>query len=175
MTIHGFGRTFDICPGVVPVADLAAGTNTGLRLHLKNYRGAAIVGYMGAVSAGTDTFVLDIQQADAATGGNTKDLDSVTQYFIKSEATLDNDETWVRTTQSAASEISLTGATYAATQLLVVAEVTATDLDLANGYEWVFALQADPGSGGTRPGCYFYVPYGLRYARRPDLLVDPNA
>lgn len=175
MTIHGFGKDFDIVPGVVPVADLAGGAQTGVRLHLKNYRGCAIVGYMGAVSAGTDTFVPDIQQADAATSGNTKDLDVVTQWFVKSEATLDADETWTRVTQSAASEISLTGATYAATQLLVVAEVSVTDLDLANGYEWVFVIQADPGSGGTRPGCYFYVPYGLRYSRRPDLLVDPNA
>lgn len=175
MTVKGLGKDFDICAGVVPVADLASGAQTGLRLHLKNYGGVAIVGFMGAVSAGTDTFVPDIQQHDAATSGNSKDLDSVTEWFVKSEATLDGDEAWARVTQSAGSEISLTGATYAATQLVVVAQVDVDDLDLANGYEWVSVIQADPGTGGTRAGCYFYVPYGLKVQRSPQNLAQPNA
>ena len=174
MTAYGLGKDFDIVPGVVPVADTEAAL-TGLRCHMKNYGGIAVVGFFGAVSAGTDTFVMDIQQSDAATGGNTKDLDSVTQWFIKSETTLDADEQWTRVTQSAASEISMTGATYSATQVLVVAQIDADDLDVAGGYEWVSVVQADPGSGGTRAGCYFYVPYGLKVQRRPDLLVQPNA
>lgn len=170
MTVRGLGRAFDIVPGVVPVADTEAAL-TGLRVHMKNYGGVAVVGYFGAVSAGTDVLTMDIQQADAATGGNTKDLDAVTSYYYKTEATLDADETWTRATQSAASEIALPSVN----QVLIVAEIDADDLDVANGYQWVFVLNADPGSGGTRPGCYFYVPYGLKVMRRPDLLVEPNA
>lgn len=173
MAVRGLGKDFDICSAVVPVADLAGGAQTGHRLHLKNYGGVAIVGYMGAVSAGTDTFVPDIQQHTAATGGTSADLDVVTEWYIKTETTLDGDETWTKVTQSAASEISLTGATYAATQVIVVAQVDADDL--SDGYEWISVDQADPGTGGTRAGCYFYIPYGLKVSRTPEKLVQPNA
>lgn len=169
MTVRGLGRHFDIVPGVVPVADTEAAL-TGLRMNMKNYGGVAIVGYFGAVSAGTDVITLDVQQSDAATGGNTKDLDAITQVYHKSEATLDADEQWTRVTQSAASEVALPSVN----QTLIVVEVDADDLDVANGYRWVSVVQADPGSGGTRPGCYFYIPYGLKVQRRPDLLIEPN-
>jgi hypothetical protein len=174
MTVKGLGHDFDVCAGVVPVADTAVAL-TGLRMHMKNYGGVAVVFYAGAVSAGTDTFVPDIQQHDAATSGNSKDLDAVTEWYIKQEATLDGDETWTRVTQSAASEISLTGATYAASQLILVAQIDADDLDLANGYEWISVIQADPGSGGTRPGGYLYIPYGLKQQRAPQNLPQPQA
>lgn len=175
MTVKGLGKDFDICSAVAPVADLAAGAQTGHRLHMKNYGGVAIVGYMGAVSAGTDTFVPDVQQHTAASGGSSKDLDAPTEWFHKSEAILDGDETWTRVTQAAASEITLTGATFAALQMIVVAQIDTDDLDLAGGYEWVSVDMADPGVGGTRAGCFFYVPYGLKQQRAPQNLPQPNA
>lgn len=170
MTLRGLGRTFDIVPGTIPTADFEAAI-TATRVHMKNYGGVAIVGYYGAVSAGTDVLTFDVQQADAATGGNTKDLDSITQVYHKSEATLDGDEVWTRVTQAAGSEVALP----TTTQTLIVVEVDVDDLDVANGYQWVFVLHPDPGSGGTRTGAYFYIPYGLKVMRRPDLLVEPNA
>lgn len=173
MTVKGLGHDFDICHAVAPVADLAGGAQTGARLHLKNYGGVAIVGIMGAVSAGTDTFVPDVQEHNAATGGTSQDLDVVTEWFIKQEATLDGDEAWARVTQTAASEISLTGATYAAAQLIVVAQVDTSSL--SDGFEWISVIQADPGVGGTRAGCYLYIPYGLRVQRTPQNLAQPNA
>jgi hypothetical protein len=175
MSLKGLGKDFDVCAGVVPVADLAGGAQTGLRLHMKNYGGCAIVAFMGAVSAGTDTFVPDIQQHDAASAGNSKDLDVVTEWYIKSETTLDGDEAWTKVTQSVASEISLTGATYAATQLLLVAQIDAASLDLANNYEWISVIQADPGTGGTRAGGYLYIPYDLKVQRAPQNLPQPQA
>jgi hypothetical protein len=175
VSISGLGNYFDICHGVAPVADLAAGAQTGARVHLKNYSGLCVVAYMGAVSAGTDTFVPDVQQHNAATAGTTKDLDAVTQWFVKSETTLDGDEAWARVTQAAGSEISLTGATYAATQVIVAAEINTDALDTAGGYEWVSVDMADAGAGGTRAGCIFYIPFGLKVSRRPDRLAQPNA
>lgn len=175
MAVTGLGNLFDICHGVAPVADLAAGANTGARVHMKNYGGLCVAAYMGAVSAGTDTFVPDVQQHNAATSGTSKDLDSVTQWYIKFETTLDGDEAWTRVTQSAASEISLTGATYAATQVLVAAEIDIDALDTAGGYEWISLDLPDAGTGGTRAGCIFYIPYGLKVNRRPDRLAQPNA
>jgi hypothetical protein len=171
--LKGLGRVFDIGSVVVPVADLAAGANTGHRIHLKNYGGVAFVCYFGAVSAGTDTFVPDVQQATAATGGTSGDLDVVTSWYVKSETTLDGDETWTKVTQSAASEVSLTGATYAAVQLIAVIEVSADSL--SDGYEWVSVDMADAGSGGTRPGCIFAIMYDLRVPRAPENMPQPNA
>lgn len=173
MTIRSFGKDFDICHGIAPVADLAAGANTGARLHLRNYGGVTVVAYMGAVSAGTDTFVPDIQEHTAKTSGTSRDLDVVTEWYVKFETTLDGDEQWTRVTQSAASEISLTGATYAATQVLLATSIDATAL--SDDCEWISVDIADAGSGGTRPGCVLYIPYGLAQQRRPDLLPEPNA
>jgi hypothetical protein len=173
MAVKGLGKDFDICSAVVPVADLAAGAQTGHRVHMRNYGGIAIVGYFGAVSAGTDTFVPDIQEHNAATGGTTQDLDVVTEWFHKSEAALDGDETWTRVTQSAGSEISLTGATYAALQMILVAQVDASSL--SDGFEWISVAMADPGTGGTRAGGFLYIPYGLKVQRTPQNLKQPNA
>jgi len=170
MTVRGLGNAFDVVPGTIPTADFEAAI-TATRVHMKNYGGVAIVGYYGAVSAGADVLTFDVQQADAATGGNTKDCDCITQVFYKSEATLDGDEAWTRATQTAASEVALADTT----QTLIVVEVDTDSLDVANGYQWVFVLHPDPGSGGTRTGAYFYIPYGLKVQRRPDLLVQPNA
>jgi hypothetical protein len=180
MPIRGLGRAFDIGSVVVPVADTEVAL-TGHRIHLKNAGGVAFVVYYGAVSAGTDTPVIDVQQHTAATGGTSADLDStgvagssgITRWFHKSEATLDGDEVWVEVTQAEASEVSLTGATFAALQLIAVIEVFASQL--ADGYEWVSVDQADPGSGGTRPGCILAILFDLHVQRKPANLAQLNA
>jgi len=173
MGIRGLGRAFDIGSVIVPVADLAAGANTGHRIHLKNYDGVAFVVYMAAASAGTDTFVPDVQQANAATGGTIQDLDVVTTRYEKTEATLDGDETWTKVTQAAASEVSLTGATFAALQMIVVIEVLASQL--ADGFEWVSIDMADPGIGGTRAGGILAILFNLNVQRAPENLAQLNA
>jgi hypothetical protein len=170
MTVRGLGMDFDICPAIIPIADLAAGANTGKRLHMRNYGGVAIVGFMGAVSAGTDTFVPDVQEHDASVNGTSQDLNVVTEWHIKNEATLDNDEAWTKVTQVAASEVSLTGATYAASQLILVIQVDASDL--SDGFEWISVDLADAGVGGTRAGAFLYIPYGLKVQRAPALLAS---
>lgn len=173
MAVRALGNDFDICSGVAPVADLAAGANTGHRLHLKNYGGVTVVCFLGAVSAGTDTFVPTLKEANAATGGTLQALATITQWYHKSEAVLDGDETWTRVTQAAASTVSLTGATFAALQMIVAFEVDADDL--SDGFEWISVDLPDAGTGGTRPGAILYLPYGLKQARRPDALPQPNA
>jgi hypothetical protein len=173
MGTKALGRVFDLGSVVVPVADLAAGANTGHRIHLKNADGVAFVVYMGAVSAGTDTFVPDVQQHTAATGGTTQDLDAVTTWYHKSEATLDGDETWTKVTQAAGSEISLTGATFAGLQMILVAEVLAAQL--SDGFEWVSVDLPDAGVGGTRPGGIIAILFDLKVQRAPENLAQLNA
>jgi hypothetical protein len=173
MTVKALGRLFDVALGINLIADLAAGNNTGKRINVKNYAGVAGVVWMNAVSAGTDTFVPDWQQHTANTGGTSSDLDVVTEWYIKNATTLAGTEAWTRVTQSIASEISLTGATYAANQVIMVSEIDANSL--SDGYTHVSIDIADPGTGGTRLGGVLYIPFGLAVQRRPDALAQPNA
>jgi len=173
MGVKALGRLLDVCTGIQTIADLAGQANTGFRVNMKNYGGVVAVLYANAVSAGTDTFVVDWQQHTALTGGTSADLDVITEWFVKFETTLDGDETWTRVTQSVASEISLTGATYSPVQLIMVSEIT--DDQLSDGYTHVSVDIADPGTGGTRVGGVLYLPYNLKVQRRLDLLPQPNA
>ena len=141
--MEALGRLFDVAVGNVPT-DAVAGAVTGLRVHLKNYSGVTFV--VCSAAGSTDITDVDLQQHTAASGGTTADLDVITRYYYKSEATLDNDETWTRGTQAAASEITNVGA--ASEQLLLVIEVEATSL--ADGYEWVSLDIPDLGTNGTR-------------------------
>ena len=167
----GLGREFEIGSGIVPV-DLAAGANTGARVHMRNYDTLAVVFVKAAASAGTDNVVLTLQEHTAASGGTSANLAAITTAYVKSEATLDGDETWTELTQAAAATLTLTGATYAATQLISVFEVQSQSLSA--GYEWLSVNIADPGAGGTVLGSVLYIPHGLKVQRRPDLMPNLN-
>jgi hypothetical protein len=170
----GLGRIFDVGSAIMPVADIAAGANTGHRIHMRNYRTLAVVFLKAAASAGTDNVVLTLQEHTAASGGTSQNLAAITSTYIKSEAApMDGDEAWTELTQAAAATLTLAGATYAAQQLITVFEVEAAALSA--GFEWLSVNIADPGAGGTIPGALLYIPHGLAYQRRPDLLPQPNA
>jgi len=156
---RALGRCFDIGSVVVPVADLAAGAQTGHRVHLKNAGGVAFVVFMG--------------EANAATGGTLQNLAAITTWYDKNETTLDGDETWNKTTQAAAATVSLTGATYAAVQMIVVIEVLASQL--SDGFEWVTLDMPDPGAGGTRAGGFLAILFDLEVQRTPPNLAQLNA
>lgn len=161
------GRLFDISLGSVPV-DAVAGAITGKRVHLKNAAGCTIA--VVTTGASTDITDVDLQQHTAASGGTTADLDVITRYWYKSEATLDGDEVWTRGTQAAASEITNVGA--ASEELLLVIEVEGTQL--ADGYEWISLDIPDLGSNGTRHCAVLYILRDLNVQRRPDALVQPQ-
>lgn len=165
------GRLFDLSAGVVPV-DLQT-AQTGKRVHLKNCGGVTIVVFKAAGTAGDDPTV-DLQEHDAASSGTSRDLDVVTSYFLKAEATLDGDETWSRFTQSAASEIVDPGGagTSAEEQQILVIEVEATQL--SDGYEWISLNVADTGTN-AQLGAVLYILRDLNVQRKPANLVQPQA
>lgn len=172
--MRGLGRLFDVCTGITPVADIAAGANTGARIHMRNYQSLGVLFFKNAASAGTDTVTITLQEHTAASAGTSTDLVAITDWYEKSEATLDGDETWVENTQTAAATLALTNALVpAASQAIVFFEVEASALSA--GYEWLSVNIADPGAGGTILGGVFYIPSGLKIQRRPDLLAQPNA
>lgn len=174
--MRGLGMAFDLAVGINPVADLAAGANTGKRVHLKNYGTLGVLFFKNAASAGTDTITLTLKQHTANTGGTSANLAAITDWYYKSTAAaLAGTEAWTEVTQAAAATLALAdaGAVKAANQAMVFFEVDAASLDA--GYAWASVDIADPGSGGTILGGLFYVMNDLRIQRRPDLLAQPNA
>lgn len=174
--MRGLGNKFDVAVGINPVADLAAGANTGKRVHLRNYRTIDVLFFKNAASAGTDTVTLTLRQHTANTGGTSADLVAITDWYYKSTAAaLAGTEAWTEVTQAAAATLALanTGAVPAANQAEVMFSVEADSLSA--GYEWLSVDIADPGSGGTILGGVFYILSGLAMPRRPDLMPQPNA
>lgn len=176
--MEALGRLFDIGTGWVPVDLDTANGATGKRIAMSGADAITFVVFL-AVGA-TDDVVLDVQQHTAYTGGTSKDLDSdsstgttdavgITSWYIKSEAALDNDEVWTRVTQSEASEITLTGATYGDKQNIVVIEVSAAQL--GEGYTHV-SLNASSTTSTAHLGACLYFLHELRYQRKPSKL--PN-
>lgn len=170
MSIEALGRVFDVCTGIVPI-DLAAGANTGHRVHLKNYDGVAIVLFFNNGIA-AEPVVATVQEHNAASAGTSQSLAVIDHYYVKSEAALDGDETWSAVTQSASATI--TNADWDdALEGLVVAEVQAASL--SDGFEWISVNIADTGAGGAHVGAALYIPYDLKVQRAPENLAQPNA
>lgn len=167
----GLGKDFDIVPAIVPVNLNTAG-NTGGRVHMRDCAGVAIVIFASIGTAASD-LAIDVQEADAATGGNIQDLDIVTKYYIKDALSLTTATTWAEVSQSAASEIADTGGagTSAEHSQVVVVEVDAGQL--SDGFEWISVNVPQPGA--TKLGCAFYLRHGLKIKRKPQNLADSNA
>jgi hypothetical protein len=166
MAIEALGRLFNVASVVAPV-DLSTGAQTGQRVRLRQGTGVAFIYFAGAGTAGEDVD-LDVQQHTAASAGTSADLDVVTHFYSKREATLDNDETWVRTPQAAASEVNL-GDDEGENQVLAVVEIQANQL--SDGYEWVSVNTTDSGTTAGKVGGVLALVYDLQAMRKPENLA----
>lgn len=159
------GSDFDLALGLAPV-DLTTGANTGFRLSMNNLQYVTVL-FIGNASAASEAPVLTLKQHTASTGGTTTDLACVTEVFTKSEATLDNDETWVRTAQAASATVTGTEAV----QQMIAFRVRADSL--ASGNSYISVNIADAGET-AQLGCVLYVlsgvnPKGLATSMRAPL------
>lgn len=167
--MEALGRLFDISTGVVPV-DLQT-AQTGKRVSLRNAGGCTVVIFKAAGTAGDDpTFTL--RQHTASSSGTSADLAVIDHYYLKTEATLDGDETWVKETQSAAATIVDPGGdgTSAEAQQIIAIEVDATEL--SDGYDYISLDTTDTGSN-AQLGCVLYLLRDLTVQRAPANLVAP--
>ncbi len=169
--MEGLGRLFNIVPGVVPVSLTDAGA-TGKRVSLKNAGGVTIIVFKDAGTDGED-MSFDVQQHDAASGGNSKDLDAVAHFYRMEEASLDGDETWTKTTQTKASEVA-PGDPSAQSEAIYVIEIEAADLDIANGYEYVSLNVVANGDTSDQLGCVLYLVRDLAYPADPPNMAQPQ-
>jgi hypothetical protein len=159
---RALGRIFDIGVGAMPQSFNGSGI-TGKPISLQNCEGVTIL-VVKSANGTTDDFAVDLQEVNLA-GGTPRDLDIITDYYVKSETALDNDEAWVKTTQAAASEITAIAGT-AELQMLVVIEVRADQL--SDGYTHVALNVPDLGNTDTEQGCVIYIPWGLKVQRAPE-------
>jgi len=164
---RGLGRVFNASVGAVPT-DAVAAAITGNRIHMRNCDTVAFL--VVAAAGSTDILDLDLQEHDAATGGNSQDLDIITKYYYQDETTLDGDETWTEGSQSAASEITNVGS--ASAQQLVVVEVSAAQL--SDGFEWVSLNVPDLGTNGTKYVAIINLALDLHVQRKPTNLANLN-
>ncbi len=177
--MRGLGRVYDLGVGLAPVDMNSGNGGTGKRHNMMSAESVDVIVFLGAAASGTDDVTIDVQQHTAYVSGTSNDLDStgvstsvgISEWFVKSETLLDNDEAWTRVTQTAASEIVLTGATYAARECLVVFNVRASML--GTGYTHI-SVDLTYATNAVRTGAVLYMPVGLRAGARPDRLTYPN-
>lgn len=176
MQEEALGRLFDIGTAFVPV-DSNAGAITGKRISLAGASALTIVVFKAAGTANDDP-VFTLQQHTAYTGGTTANLAVIDHYYLKNEAVLDNDESWVKYTQAASQTLSDPGGagTSAESQQILVIEILATQL--TDGYTHVSLNVADTGSAGAQLIAGLYFLHGLRAERKPanlGNLLNPGA
>lgn len=168
---RALGRLFDLSIGAVPT-DMDASGVTGKRLRLSNYQGVTIV-VVGAAGTANDDLQVDLQEHNAATGGTSQDLDIITDYFHKSEATLDGDETWAKVTQAAASEIADVGGAGTSAELQQILAFDVAAEQLSEGFDYISLNIPDLGSAGAKYCTILYIPWGLKAQRAPENLDAP--
>ncbi|MBC2903147.1 hypothetical protein [Streptomyces cupreus] len=169
MAQDALGRLFDISTGFVPVDMQTA--QTGKRVSLRDCGGVTVVLFKAAGTAGDDP-TLTLKEHTASTGGTSQNLAIIDEYWIKTEATLDGDETWTRETQAAAATIADPGGdgTSAEAQQIVVFEVDGRQL--SDGYSYISVDVADTGTN-AQLGCVLYLLRDLNSQRTPANLAAP--
>lgn len=146
--------------GFIPV-NMASGANTGKRIKCDDCESVLVVLFKDAGSA-AEAPTITLQEHNAASSGTSANLACITKAFIKSEATLDGDESWVVVNQAAAA--TFTSATYfTQLQAICVIEVPVSAMNVTDGYYWLSADVADVGNG-AQIGGLMYIKQGLRRA-----------
>lgn len=171
--MRALGRLFDLGLGWAPVDIDTANAATGKRCSLRDASGVTFVVLTGV--GGADDLVFDVNQHTAYTSGTTADLDVVTVSHIKAETALDNDEAWVAISQTAASEVTIVGATYGTQQKLVAISVDGTSL--SDGYTHVSLNAAITTATAQLTAC-LYILHDLKVQRTPTNLgnlLNPGA
>lgn len=182
MGMEALGRLLDVGIAWAPVDIDTANGATGKRISMVDCSGITFL-FVGAVG-GAEDLTLDIQQHTAYTSGTSSDLDStavatanagIDHYYIKAETALDNDESWVRVTQTAASETVVVGATYGAMQKIVAIFIPATAL--GDGYTHI-SVVASITTSTAQLSTGIYIKHDLAVQRKatnlPNLL-NPGA
>lgn len=110
---------------------------TGERIHMKEMNRVAIAVQMGDSTGAAVT--LTLRQHDAASSGNSKDLEVANAYYHKAGAAT----SFTKVEPSSAAAAYDLASIFAAEEGIVVFEVLESQLDLANGFGYVSIDIAD--------------------------------
>lgn len=169
------GFLFDLGTGWAPVDLDTSNGATGKRINMIYNRAVLFLVETGV--GGAEDLTLDVQQHTAYTGGTSNDLDAtavsdsvgIDHWWIKAETALDNDEAWIKVTQTAASECVVVGATYGTQQKRIAIPVRASQLGA--GYTHVSLNASITTSTAQLSSCTAIVT-GMRYERVPTKLFN---
>ena len=146
-----------IVMGIVPI-NLASGANNGDWVSLKNYGRCAVVLIKGAGAAGEDP-TLTLVQATEVAGTTSKSL-----TFTRIDKKVGGQTTISQfTTVTQAAAATYLDDTTAENELIMIADIKAEDLDVANGYDCLRATIADVGTT-SQIGGLIYILHEPRYA-----------
>jgi hypothetical protein len=170
-------ETAQIVQGFLPVA-MNTGANAGDWVSLKEFGRCAVVFYK-AVGTNGDDPIITLSQATVVAGSDTKAL-NITRVDKKQAATnlLAVGQFTTSTSGSPASHDTFSANTWTNSDLaeqaaIVVIDIQASDLDIANGF---CCIQASVGDVGTNAdlGCMLYFLYDARDASAtlPSAIVD---
>lgn len=138
--------------GVLP-ADLNSSGATGERIALDAAHRIAIAVVMGDSTGATASFTL--RQHDAASSGNSKDLEVDNNYYHKAGAAT----SFTKVEPSAASASYDLSSVFGSEEGIVVFEVEGAQLDVENGFDHVSINIADPTAAKVM---------GVLYVSEPD-------
>lgn len=167
---NGLGNRYDLGTGFTPV-NMATAANTGKRLYMGNCDAVDIVLIKGAGTIGEDP-VITLKEHTAATGGSSQNLAKISKYWVKSETTLDNDETWTEVTQSAAATITDPGGLGTSAEEEQIVVFTISKDQLSATYKYISADVADVGTG-AQIGTVLYILHGLDAHASPSSYAKP--
>lgn len=161
MGVHNLNNFFsssDLIPMASPV-NLATGANPGDRINMKEYHGVLLALLKGIGTAG-DNPVFTLLQHDAPTGGNSKALNISEIYARLDAADVGTVGSFTKLTQAPAATFTIPNS--AEKQGVIAAQVLATDLDSANGFNYISLSIPDTGTN-SQLGATFAIPFGKRY------------
>lgn len=136
-----FLEKVQIVPAIIPV-NLCAGANSGDWVSMRDYGRCAVV-FIAGVGGSGEAPVVTLLQGKTSSGGSSKDLD-FTRFDHKIATALTGVGTFTTVTQSAGNDATVSGSGNA--QKLIVIDIKAEDLDVANDFDWIQASIADPGT-----------------------------
>ena len=148
----------DIAAAFVPV-DMQTADNNGDYVDMAKYDKVLAVLFKGIGTAGDDP-VFKLQQAKDKSGGSVKDLKFSVIYSKVGATVLNAVGQFTRTTQTAAT--SYTDAASAENEAIIAVEIQASDLDMANGFQFVRLDIANIG-GNAQLGGGLYIMFDARY------------
>lgn len=153
-TRNGLGDRYDLGTGFTPV-DMSVGANTGKRLNMTGLYSVDVVLVKAAGTAGQDP-VLTLKSHSVASGGSPANLAIITEYYVKREATLDNDEVWEKFTQAASATITDPGGAGTSAEEEQIVVFTVSQEDMPAGSKYISVDVADVGAA-AQLGTVLYI------------------